>query len=289
MTADCTRIDTMAEELALGMVDEPERGDLLTHVDGCPRCRALLDDLSATADQVLLIAPEAEPPVGFEARAVAAMDPGPDHVGDVPSRRRRWVTIAAAAAIVVVVGGVGVGIGRASSPADARARALDRVDVGNVAAAPLTSADGTRVGGAIVLGGARPSLWMSLDDAEPGERYLCQVVLADGTRHVVGVWSPKGPGRTWSVELDQLHRGRAATGGDRPRRDRGRHGRPVLTRRGRERPGAGPRGGWRRALRLERPQSAVATSMRSCFHSRADSSARLAWSSSSSVLNAWAG
>ncbi len=41
------------------------------------------------------------------------------------------------------------------------------------------------------------------NDAEPGERYLCEVVLADGSRHVVGVWSPKGPGHTWSVELDQ--------------------------------------------------------------------------------------
>jgi hypothetical protein len=201
VTAECARVDAMAEELALGMVDEPERGELLTHVDGCPRCRALLDDLSATADQVLLIAPEAEPPVGFEARAVAVMDPGPV-VGDMPSRRRRWVAIAAAAAILLAVGGLGVGIGRASSPTDARAAALDRVDVANVAAAPLTSPEGKRVGGAIVLDGARPSLWMSLNDAEPGERYLCELVLADGSRHAVGVWAPKGPGHTWSVELD---------------------------------------------------------------------------------------
>jgi hypothetical protein len=203
VTAECARIDAMAEELALGMVDEPERGELLTHVDGCPRCRALLEDLSATADQVLLIAPEAEPPVGFEARAVAVMDPVPVDVGDVPSRRRRWVAIAAAAAILLAVGGVGIGVGRASSPTDSRATALDRVGVANVAAAPLTSLEGERVGGAIVLDGARPSLWMSLDDAEPGERYLCEVVLADGSRHAVGVWAPKGPGHTWSVELDR--------------------------------------------------------------------------------------
>jgi hypothetical protein len=192
----------MAEELSLGLVDEPERGELLTHVDSCPRCRALLDDLSATADQVLLLAPEAEPPAGFEARAVAAMAPGPVRVDDVRSRRRRWV-IAAAAAIVIVVGAVGVGVGRASSPTDARAKALDRVDVAHVAAAPLTASDGARVGGAIVLDGPHPTLWMSLDDAHPGERYLCEVVLPDGSHHVVGVWAPKGPARTWSVELDR--------------------------------------------------------------------------------------
>jgi hypothetical protein len=190
----------MAEELALGMVDEPERGELLTHVDRCPRCRALLDDLSAIADQVVLVAPEAEPPVGFEARAVAAMDPEPVCV--TPSRRRRWVAIAAAAAVLLLVGAVGVGVGRSSSSTDARASALDRIDVGSVAAAPLTSPEGKRVGAAIVLDGARPSLWMSFDGAEPGERYRCELVLADGSRHLVGVWAPKGPGHTWSVELD---------------------------------------------------------------------------------------
>ena len=88
MSADCARVDARAEELALDLVDEPERGELLHHVDACPRCRALLDDLSVTADQVLLVAPEAEPPIGFEARAVAAMGPRSGSTSGTARRRR---------------------------------------------------------------------------------------------------------------------------------------------------------------------------------------------------------
>jgi hypothetical protein len=197
MTVECSRIDERAEELALGLVDEPERGELLRHVDGCPRCRALLDDLAMTADQVLLLVPEAEPPAGFEARAVASMGPASADVEERASRRRP--RLVAAAATAAALGGI---LARNSTSPDARAAALDRVGIDRVAAAPLRSPSGERVGDAIVLEGARPSLWMSLDEARPGESYRCEVVLADGSRHFVGVWSPRGPGHSWSVELD---------------------------------------------------------------------------------------
>ena len=208
MPVDCERVTERAEELALDLVDEPERSELLRHVDSCPRCRALLDELSATADQLTLVAAEAEPPPGFEARAVAVMSPD-SPLARVPRRpRRRRVLLAAAAAALVVVAAVGgVLVGRSSSPKDQRASELDRVGVERLAAAPLRTADGARVGDAMLLDSSPPSLWMSLDDAKAGERYRCEVVLADGTHVVVGEWSPRGTSHTWSIELDPASAG----------------------------------------------------------------------------------
>ena len=204
MTTDCERVAERAEELALGLVDEPDRGDLLAHVDACPRCRALLDELAAVADGLALVASEAEPPPGFEARAVAAMA-GTDAVDIAVGRRRsgRGPTLLVAAAALVVLAMLGgVLAGRSTTTSDQRGATLDRIGVDHLAAAPLRSANGDHVGSAMVIGGSPPSLWMSLPDAKAGEHYQCVVVLADGSLHVVGEWSPRGQSRTWSVELD---------------------------------------------------------------------------------------
>ena len=204
MTTDCERVTERAEELALGLVDEPDRGDLLAHVDACPRCRAVLDELAAVADRLALTASEAEPPPGFEARAVAAMGGTDARATAVGSKRpgRRPTLLVATAVLVVLAAIGGVLIGRGTATSDQRGSALDGIGVDQLAAAPLRSANGERVGDAMILGGSPPSLWMSLPDATPGEHYRCEVVLADGSRHVVGEWSPRGRSRTWSVELD---------------------------------------------------------------------------------------
>ena len=39
----------------------------LSHLEDCARCSAEVDELSPAADQLLHLAPSAEPPVGFEA------------------------------------------------------------------------------------------------------------------------------------------------------------------------------------------------------------------------------
>ena len=66
MTARCEGRRPELAELALGTLDGRDRATLLAHVQTCPACEAELDELSALADQLLEVAPEAEPPVGFE-------------------------------------------------------------------------------------------------------------------------------------------------------------------------------------------------------------------------------
>lgn len=68
-TMSCLQVETLAPELALGALDGNERAATLVHLESCTRCRQLVEDLAEVADDLLLLAPEAEPPLGFESRA----------------------------------------------------------------------------------------------------------------------------------------------------------------------------------------------------------------------------
>ena len=105
MEARCEQIRELAPELALGIVDGEERGQALQHLADCPDCRRRVEELAEVADELLLLAPHAEVPVGFEERALA-----PLRSERRPRRRRRWLRVlvpaaaaAAAAAITLAV------------------------------------------------------------------------------------------------------------------------------------------------------------------------------------------
>ena len=60
-------------ELALGVLTGRARAQALSHVESCPRCAEELEQLSRVADTVVQVAPEVEPPVGFEVRLFERM------------------------------------------------------------------------------------------------------------------------------------------------------------------------------------------------------------------------
>ena len=70
----CQEVREIAPEVALGVVSGEERALVLDHVGGCPSCRKYLDDLARTADGLLVLAPPAEPPAGFETRVLGALE-----------------------------------------------------------------------------------------------------------------------------------------------------------------------------------------------------------------------
>jgi hypothetical protein len=83
MSTDCDEMRDLTAELALGIASGEERARALDHVAGCAACRRELERLAAIADDMLVLAPESEPPPGFEARVLRAMSPRP--------RKRRWL------------------------------------------------------------------------------------------------------------------------------------------------------------------------------------------------------
>jgi hypothetical protein len=113
--ADCPEVEALAAELALGIVSGSERAETLAHLGTCPSCRRLVDSLTAVADPLLLLAPPAEPSIGFESRVLAATSAAaadrPPPTVLAPRRKRRWpggkVFRAAAAAVVVVIAAAG--------------------------------------------------------------------------------------------------------------------------------------------------------------------------------------
>jgi hypothetical protein len=94
----CAEVQELAPELALGILGGAERAEVVLHVNGCARCQAHVAELTEAADAIPLLAPEAEPPIGFETRVLRRLDEGERRT------RRRWIAaIAVAAAFAVIV------------------------------------------------------------------------------------------------------------------------------------------------------------------------------------------
>jgi hypothetical protein len=89
----CEQTRALAPELALGIADGAERAQALRHLAECAECRRLVEELSAVADDLLLLAPDHEPPAGFESRVLERVAPAPR-----PRRRRRALLFPVAAA-----------------------------------------------------------------------------------------------------------------------------------------------------------------------------------------------
>ena len=102
MDPRCEETRALAAELALGVADGEERGRALQHLAECPDCRTEVERLSDVADELSLLAPHREVPVGFESRVLGRVLPRP-----APRRRRRRLLLAlapaAAAAAAVAI------------------------------------------------------------------------------------------------------------------------------------------------------------------------------------------
>ena len=125
----CARYRDDLAELALGVLTGRDRARALSHVDECPRCAEELEQLSRIADTVLQVAPEVEPPIGFESRLFERMGVSdsarrPRRLRVVSSlgsmRPRHWVPAAVAAAAALAA--LGFGLSTTSAPSATQAK-----------------------------------------------------------------------------------------------------------------------------------------------------------------------
>jgi hypothetical protein len=186
----CDAVAANAPELALGLVDGQDRAVLLDHVRACPHCQVLVADLAETGDLLTMLAPEAEPPVGFGERVVDAIT--------APRRRARrrravalGITAAAAAILAVVVVRV----------VDAR-----RDDVSAVApalrTAPVVDAAGLKVGSVAISGTAPVAVGVTVDYAIPDGGYTLVIRNAHGSDDVLGSIDVIDGTGTWKGEVE---------------------------------------------------------------------------------------
>jgi hypothetical protein len=186
-------------ELSLGILTGRERAATLAHVESCPRCADELEQLSRAADAVVRVAPEMEPPVGFEVSLFSRMG-----VSEVQPRRRtfgipRWA-LAAAAAVVALVVGLSIGWTTGSPTKSPTSVALPTPAGKPVAAANLVE-NGVDVGHVFTYGGKTPWMFMTLADSAAHGRVICEVVTTDGVVHKVGSFTAKGGYGAWGAPL----------------------------------------------------------------------------------------
>lgn len=148
-TYNCVQMRDAAPELALGILGGAERAEALIHLTNCTRCQAYVAELTEAADTIPLLAPEHEPPPGFDRRVMARFG--------APRRRttRRWIaSIAVAAAAAAILSITIVRVVDANNPVQTRAGATSTT----TGAAPIvqtrmvSATTGTSAGWASVAG-----------------------------------------------------------------------------------------------------------------------------------------
>jgi hypothetical protein len=193
LPADCTELRLVAAELALGTLEGSARGEALAHLAGCPACRAHVQELAEVVDEVLGLAPVAEPPPGFESGVI-------DRVTDERRAGRTGlrVPLLVAAAVVLLIVGLVVGF--------AAAGLGDGGGEDDLAWATMVAPGGDSVGEVWRYGEDEAALfvsvpaWAQLD--EGGPRYALRLELADGETMDVGDFGLGDGTSSWGVSTD---------------------------------------------------------------------------------------
>ena len=183
--------------LALGTLTGRDRAIVLAHLEGCAQCSDEVEQLSLAADSLLPLAPEVNPPAGFEVRVFERMGI------EVPSRGRpalagpRRFVLGIAAAVVAVGGAFGIGLWVDHAPAPAPAQS---VPVARLFEADLTSANHYR--GELYIAQGHPGwLFMTIDGVGTTGYVTCRLETESGMQVTVGhFWLSAGQG-TWASAL----------------------------------------------------------------------------------------
>lgn len=189
-TMSCADVTELAPELALGIAAGEERGVAMEHLARCSSCRKLVLDLSMLGDSLLELAPDVEPPIGFESSVI----------GKLGVRKRPWTSrIALAGAAAALIAAVSAGAVLWATSNDRRLgeryrTALAVADGKYFVVQPLAAASGSEAGYVFAYEGDPSWIYVVLDDEAPGT-YDAEIVTRDG-RSV--------PMRTIELASDQL-------------------------------------------------------------------------------------
>lgn len=208
LSAPCEDTRGVLTEVALGIADGAERARALEHVADCTECQRELERQSAVADELLVLAPAQEPPLGFELRVLRSIQPPPARMRSV----LRWLVpvTAAVAAVLVTAGAMLVGFSDERRLADQYRATLAEANGKYFGATRLEDATG-REGGVLFVYRGSPS-WVLMTVAPRHERTIERAELVDAAgrripiepfRLVDGVWG--GPLPIDLADLAAVH------------------------------------------------------------------------------------
>jgi hypothetical protein len=198
----CEETRELAAELALGVVEGEERGRALEHLADCTECRRRVDELAEVADELLLLAPHHEVPVGFESRALAPLQPAR------PAKRRRWTWVLAPAAAAAAAVGITLAIvGPDLRLASHYRNTLNEANGQEFEAYTLQAPGGAPAGTVFGYEGSPSWLLMTVNPEHRDGVERAQLVMDDGRRVPLGwfaldPWGSSGGGVP--VDLHQV-------------------------------------------------------------------------------------
>jgi hypothetical protein len=177
----CEQMNELAADVALDIADGEQRADALRHLADCADCRRLVEQLTEVADDLLMLAPEQEPPPGFESRVLDRLGLGRPR----RSRRLRALTLrvapalAAAAATAVAL----VAVYHDDHVTASRYRgALEEANGKYFDAQRLRDPAGARAGIAFTYQGKPSWVLVTVDRAHRGQVSMGEIVTRSGRR-----------------------------------------------------------------------------------------------------------
>jgi hypothetical protein len=190
MSRECAGVREVAPDLALGLLDGEARANALDHVHRCPSCQAVVAELSGVADLLVQLAPEAEPPPGFERRVL-------DATRRDRRARRRWFTAIAAVAAAAAIGAIAVVriVDAGRSPERATASALHTT--------PMRATGGTNVGRVVTTEGSPATAIITVDYAVADGEYDLVLRSASGTSQTLGTMTVHEGHGAWRGTIDR--------------------------------------------------------------------------------------
>jgi hypothetical protein len=199
MAEPCSSVRDLVPELALGVAAGDERAFALKHLATCAECRAALEETTGVVDELVLLAPEHEPPPGFEGRVLAAID------AESPRRRRAvpWL-VAAAVAVLVAVGATTVTRWADADDrrlADQYRQTLDVADGSYLRAADLVTASGDAAGHVFAYQGQPSWVFMTVEGVPTGN-YDVTLMTEDGRIHDIGTCWVRDGRASWGTAID---------------------------------------------------------------------------------------
>jgi hypothetical protein len=195
---ECAAIRELIPELAAGVAAGDERARALSHLGRCSDCQRELAATAQVVDELLMLAPQREPPLGFESSVMAAIAPA--------VRRRRWRTPLLWAASVAVTAALAAGAlwWRTADDRELAARYRHTLAVArgtDLRAAALVLPDGTDSGSVFAYQGSPSWLYVTFRRTPPAGSYDVRLRTADGRQVVLRAFTARPNARAWGSTI----------------------------------------------------------------------------------------
>jgi hypothetical protein len=197
---ECAEARELFPELAAGVAAGDERARALGHLSGCPECRREFAGTAEVLDELLWLAPEHDPPAGFESAVLARLTPA------VPPRRRPrprllWAA-SIAAAVALAAGTVWWQTADDRELASEYRHTLAVAHGSGLSAAPLLLAGGAETGTVFAYQGSPSWVYVTFRSAPPAGRYDVRLLTRDGRRLALRPFTARPGGTAWGSTVD---------------------------------------------------------------------------------------